>query len=473
MKKLTLLTILAVLIGATAQAQRSVPPKKSFEDYRPDGEMRVWTFMKKDSTIGRLTSVVQGVAEIAGADAHRIHEQLLLDYTKAEGDLKLQVVGDCFFTETGAFAGCDISRKARDQAGRVILERRGDSLGGFLERGKQRAPASIAFPPGGFAIGYDMPDQYELYFAMHGVKVGDVINDSVFVPSDLGVTYLRGTVTGWTWQQLWKGVYDSVFVVEMTEPVPQELFINRDLHLRKINIPSQKMRVYLDLVREQPKPAEPEKPTVSFSAANFTRNLIIYVLVGLVGLALFAGRMFRRAAPYVALVAGAAVTVLVLMGVSMFNYRQGSAWIIYLLLYLPSVLFYALGLVVLWLAGRGFSLTGRQLMAAGAAIGAGIGIAMGSYVDVVASPDQTLAFGQVLNILLYVGGGALLGWAWNRSRAVVAGVYVAVCAVSALLTTLRLLYTGPNPELHTLFVGIAAAILLLAAVLAGRRPTDN
>jgi len=481
MKKL-LITLAAIALAVSAvSAQRSVPPKTSFRDYRPDGEFRLWTFMKKDSTIGRLNSVAVRAEQIDGAEAYRVQAQLSLDYTRADGNLILNVTGENFFYADGAFAGCDITRKVNDQQGKVSLRRQGGKLVGSVERGSNSTPQEIAFPRDGFAIDYDLPDQYELYFAMHGIKVGDVIDDSIFVPTDLGVTYLRGRVTGWTWQQLWQGVFDSVFVVEMVAPVPQELFINKDLWLRKINIPNQDMRVYLDAVRAPAtKPGTaatevpatttsklPERPPTSgertppgLSLTNLVRNFIVYLVVGFIGVIMFMGRLYRRSVPYIGALAGILVTVLIWVIVSIF-----SLWsdILMTLLYLPSAMYFLiLWALLVWLRSV-YKLHGSQVLALGATIGAGIGIAIAGSIDIVSNLGQPLWFSQLLDLLFMVGGGALLGWAVARSVGVAVVVYVVVSVISAVLANL------PPTGFDTLMVGFAAVLLLLAALILSRR----
>ena len=140
MKKL-LITIAAIALAVSAvSAQRSIPPRSSFRDYRPDGEFRLWTFMKKDSTIGRLNSVAVRSEQIDGAEAYRVQAQLSLDYTRAEGNLILNVTGENYFYADGAFAGCDITRKVNDQQGKVSLRRQGGKLVGAVERGSSSYP---------------------------------------------------------------------------------------------------------------------------------------------------------------------------------------------------------------------------------------------------------------------------------------------------------------------------------------------
>ena len=51
-------------MAGAVDAGRAVTGDMLFEAYRPDGELRVWTFVVKDSTIGELRSQVSGRAEI-------------------------------------------------------------------------------------------------------------------------------------------------------------------------------------------------------------------------------------------------------------------------------------------------------------------------------------------------------------------------------------------------------------------------
>jgi len=456
MKKILFACIIALLIGSTVQAQRSVPPKTSFEVYRPIGEIRIWTFIKKDSTIGTLRSVVEGRREIGGVDSYRVRETLSLDYTKVEGgDVKLAVGGEYYFAPDGSYLGNDLTVTVNDQAGKIALERDGDRLTGETVRGEQKDDQELPFTAGRFAIDNDMVDQYELYFAMHGLTEGDVIDDSIFIPRDMRTGRIRGTVVGWTWQELYRDVLDSVFVVRLTEPAPQELFINRKLHLRKINIPTQDMRIYLDVVRAQPKAAEPSRQAVTTgSMARLFGVWLLYMVVALLAMALFIGRGYKWRASYLAFVFAMIVTLVVLL--IMFRIGRSidtRSW--QLALYAAIGVLQAaitLGVIYRFAAGAkaaGFAEAGYL---AWQAMGYG---------------GEMFAATSLLLILFQAGSGYLLGWSWTRGRGIFAGI---IAAMMVLGIGVRLVVPlVADLALAGLLIGAISVLVLLWALVMHKR----
>ncbi|HOD66356.1 MAG TPA: hypothetical protein PKM94_06645, partial [candidate division Zixibacteria bacterium] len=297
-------TLAAVLLGAgAASAQRAVAPRPSLEAFRPVGEYRLWTFIQKDTVLGTIASTVERTVEIGGLRGYALREDFLLDFTKRSGENRFAAAGEHFVGADGAYLGDDLKLNVNGQEGRINVKRKGDVIRGLVGQGRQRREATVTVPSGMFAIDNYMADQFEIYFALRGLTAGETIDDSIFVPRDLLAAPLRGRVTNFSWVQLYKGVFDSVFTVQLDQPVPVELYINRELHLRKLNYRAQDMRVYLDVVREQ---AELVKPRLTLGAlARMIPKYLVFALIGLVGLVLYAGSAVRRLTLWLGALTGA------------------------------------------------------------------------------------------------------------------------------------------------------------------------
>ena len=469
MKKILFACIVALLIGSSVQAQRSVPPKTSFEAYRPLGEIRIWTFMKKDSTIGTLRSVVESRREIDGVDGYLVREALSLDYTKVEGgDVVVTVGGEYYVAPDGSYLGNELTVKVNDQAGKITLERDGDRLTGETVRGDQEDDQELPFVAGRFAIDNDMVDQYELYFAMHGLTEGDVIDDSIFIPRDMRTGRIRGTVVGWTWQELYSNVLDSVFVVRLIEPAQQELFINREFHLRKINIPTQDMRIYLDVVRAQPQVPEPPRQAVSTgSMARLAGVWVLYLIVALLAVALFIGRGYKWRASYLAFVFAMIVTLVVLLIMFRIGRTVDSrSWQIVLYAAIGALqAAVTLGVIYRFAAGS----KAYKYPVIGAVAGAAAGLAEAGYLawQAMGYGGQMFAATSLLLILFQAGSGYLLGWAWTRGRGTFAGM---IAALMVLGIGVRLIVPlVADLVLAGLLIGAMSVLVLLWALVMHKR----
>ncbi len=470
--------------AGVAEAQRSIPARPSFGAYRQVDDFRVWTFLQKDSVIGTLTSRVDRAEEINGAAGFAVFEELNLDFTKVGGEHALSVRGEHFVAANGSYLGGELQLSVGGQEGTIGVKRRGGELVGEASRGGQEQQVSHALPAGIFAIDNHMADQIELYFALRGLTEGQVINDSIFVPRDMLVAPIRGQVVGWQWQELYKGVLDSVFLVRLEQPAPMELFINRALLLRKINIPTQDMRVYLDVVRKEERTGPPP-----FSIGRLVKLIpqyVVFALVGLVGVVLFASRFLRQGTIWLAmLVGGVAVVIVALVQVPLQEFlfeklyrprmQDGVAALWALVAVLPAGIIQE-GLKLLGISGveRMRRFPARAGMAVGAAVGAGLGVIEAGYIQTVVGETDlfTLAVLQrVLFVLFHATAGALIGRAYELGGRVLWLVLAAAVAGNAVLRLMPMFLQtgGADMGLLSILSGILVVAFMLWGVVWQRR----
>ena len=485
MKKLLIAPLLVLSVVAGAFAQRSVPGKPSFEAYRPLNEHRVWTFMQKDSTIGTLSSRVVGTREIDGNPGYIIQEELDLDFGKIGSAPLLRLSGEHYVGYDGSYLGDDFDLTIGELEGRVELRRDGQVIRGSMRQAGRRDDVEVSFRRDGKSVDNYMFDQYELYFASQGLTEGETVNDTVFVPRDASLAPIVGEVVGWTWQQLYRGVYDSVFVVRLQQPAPMELFINADLALRKVNIPTLDMRVYLDAARVE---RRPEEPGLTWGRVVDTLPMyLVYVLVGLLGVLLFAGREMRRRPVWLGLAAGAVSFVLVglvqmPLQKSIFDQLFGAdapigfmAFVLALAASAPAGPIQE-GLKFLGAAffSRGRDWSRMRLMAVGTAFGGGLGIVEAAYLDTVV-PVTTEADGALLMRLLFVlfhaTTGGLIGYGLGTGKRTTAQVIAVTMLLNVVLRGLPIVVQIGVMEytLVALLSGLVVVLLMLWAIILQRR----
>lgn len=485
MKNLTITLLIATLLAGAAQAQRSVPGRESLSDFRPLGEYRLWTFIQRDSVLGTVTSTVDRETEIDGIEGWVLTERLELDFTKTDGENRFEIQGEHYVAEDGRYLGDDLRLNINDQLGAIELERDDDVIEGQVSRGERSQDVSVPVSPGRFAFDPYMADQLEIFFALRGLTVGEVIEDSVFVPRDLMTVPIRAQVGEFSWVQLYKGVFDSVVTVYLEQPVPAELSINRNLHLRKINYRMQDMRVYLDIVRQQPRsPA----PSLSFGLIlRMIPKYVAFAIIGLIGLFLYAGSAIRRGKLWIALLlGGVAFLVVALVQLPLQNYifatlyrprlEAGSLALPWALLaVLPAGLIQeGLKLLGIYAVDRMRRITAYQGMAVGAAVGAGLGIVEACYLDTVVADTAlfTWAFLQrVILILFHATTGALIGRAFLVGRNLLWGVVGLTVLLNMVLRLFPVMVQAQwmDAGLVNIAGGFLVVILMLWAVMWQRR----
>ncbi len=482
-----LLTFAACLLAipGLVQAQRAVPGRSSVEAHRSMGEIRIWTFIQDDSTIGVLRSQVAGETEIDGISGYVIEEELTLDFTKVGQVSQIQVTGEHYIAADGSYLGDDIRVTVGERTGQLEMERDGARIVGKGRSGETSRDIDVPFAPGGFAIDNYMIDQYELYFAARGLREGDKIEDTIFVPRDQLTTVIKGEVVGWQWQQLWRGVLDSVFYVQLTQPATMQLFINRDLSLRKLYVPSQDLRVYLDVVTVQEQ-AQVESFGLS-KIVTLIPHCLMYLVIGFVAILLFAGAQLRSPTVWLAAgVGGVSFVIIVLVQFPIQNYlfenvfgpRSGAGWsalpAAFLAVLPAGIVQEGLRLLGVFVMDKWRIIGRSRLPAIGAAIGGGMGIVEACYLDSVV-PEALLfdwAFLQrILFIFFAATAGTFIGYGYRRAGTalwkwlLIALVLNVLLRLLPVFAQLRVMDSG----LIYLTTGFIVVVLMLVGVMVLRR----
>ncbi|MDH3892297.1 MAG: hypothetical protein OEV49_14560 [candidate division Zixibacteria bacterium] len=426
----TVLTISAVLLVATSSvvAQRAFTGDSIIDEYRPDGELRMWTFIVKDSTIGRLFSTVKGRTTIDGIEARIIEQRLGLDFSRQGSGVSINVEGRQYVGENGGYLGCDLTIKTGEQIAQLEIKRDGDTLRGSVEQGGRSSDLQQQFDVNGFAADIYLLDMHELYLSMHDFKVGDTIRDTLFVPQMMSKQYVEATIQLFVQKQVYSGVFDSAFVVRYTHPQLQAFYFTPDKRLVKVEIPGQQLKAYLDVVRKFETGASGPS-TTGPTTGNVLKRLpvfLAYFVLGLIALVFYVGRGWRWAVAWVALGAGGVVYLVVTVTQMPLQ--------VYLVehLFIPRIAAggspYFLGLFPAMTAGiiqellkAGLILAfafllkvrSNRLAVIGAVCGAGFGIVEGCYLATLAVNVDLFSWHLLergFMILFHTTSGALLGY---------------------------------------------------------------
>ena len=421
------LIAILVCLGGPLQAQRAVQGEKTLQSFRPDGELRMWTFVVKDSTIGRLFSTVKGRTSINGVEAYIIEQRLGLDYTRSGSDVTIDVEGRQFVAADGTYLGSDLQIKTGDQTSRLELKRDGDTLRGYVEQGGRETDRQYHFSADGFAADIHLLDMHELFLAMRDFKVGDTIGDTMFVPQIMQKQYVEATVNMFVNKQVYKGTFDSTFVIVYSQPQHQAFYFTPDKRLVKVEIPGQQLKAYLDIVRVFDVGASEE---TDHALGGFVARLPVftaYLILGLFSLVFFAGRAYRRPVTWLAFLAGGVVYLPVIvtqMPLQMYlvehllipGIAAGDSpyfWGIFPAL-TAGVIHQILKVTVILLFGIMAKLRTDRLVIIGAVCGGAFGIVEGCHLAMLAMNVELFSWHLLergFMILFHTTSGALIGYA--------------------------------------------------------------
>ncbi len=308
------LALTAIFItGTTSTAQRSIRGDSLFSEFRPDGELRMWTFVVKDSTIGRLFSTVRGDETVDGEEGRILEQRYSLDFARIGAGVSIDVEGRHFIAEQRGYLGSELTIKTADEPSRLEIKRDGNFIRGSVTQNNRRRDLEASFSPGSFAADVYMLDLHEIFLAMRDIAVGDTIRDSIFVPQLMSTQYVEASVDMFVNKQLYKGVFDSTFVIRYRYPQEQTFYFTPDKRLVKVEIPGQELKAYLDVVRKMDSaPEGTGSITKGRSGVNIVKKwplFVAYCLLGLAVMVLFAGRRWRWGTSWLGLIAGGVVFI--------------------------------------------------------------------------------------------------------------------------------------------------------------------
>ncbi|MBU8933701.1 MAG: hypothetical protein KOO62_06805 [candidate division Zixibacteria bacterium] len=477
MIRILISSLLAVLLFCgIAVSEESTDSVSSFEAYRPIGEMRIWSFLLQDSTLGQLRSQVVRKVSVDGTPGFVLREHLHLDYNCVGSPRIIDVQGEHFVGDKGNYLGDDLEIVVGDQTERFVLERDGDFVEGYHSRGGEKIDLSYAVANQTMAIENYFIDQYELYFAMRNLQVGDQIDDSIFVPQSGLMARLKGEVINFSWQRLHSNLLDSVFVVRLTEPQAQELFINRDRRLLKLYVPTQKMRVYLDVVQLQP-PSQAAKS--SFTLGKFIALLphyLVYIFAAIVAVLLIVGGDIRRKLlAYAAFVGLASVVIIAWVQIpiqefllSFFHRAETSNRP-------PGYLWLLLGMLPAGLIQEGIKTQGtllfsrvrevsvRMRVMIGAGLGCGLGLAEAIYLASLLPTTDLFSWGlleRFAMIAFHTTTGALIGHATGGGQRRLMIVFGLMALANTILRTMPYLVQQSIVVAPVVHLALAVVVLI-------------
>jgi hypothetical protein len=157
-KQIFVLLLASLFVCPGLVAQRVLDKAPSVEKFRPIGEVRLWTFVVKDSAIGRLISTVSGRKKVDGIDGVTLTERLNLDYNMIGSPMKIEIEGDHFVSLNGYYLGDKRTITVNEQTEKQEVERDGDRIEGYFTRAGKKNDQEMACPEATFAIENNFPE---------------------------------------------------------------------------------------------------------------------------------------------------------------------------------------------------------------------------------------------------------------------------------------------------------------------------
>jgi hypothetical protein len=446
---LFLLVTLFAAVPLKAAPTDEVMTAISVEDYRSIGDQRTWRFVSKDTTFGFLISTVTEAITIDNKPGVRIEGILEIDYSKIGGEGSISQRRDHYVTSQGQYLGDRIILKVDDQSETFELERKGESVSGFFTRAGNEV--SLSHDVGSHLSAWDNNyiDQLEMYLVMRGIRVGDQIVDSIFQPQAMVNAQIAGTVYEYSYEELYRNHFDSVFLIRLSEPVEADLYYTADRRLVKVDMVNLDIRIYQDVVQQTATLRPPRQPESSFSTVRLlamSPHYAVFLLFTVISLLMFMGSGYKWSVAYMGFLVGGLLFFVTLVTQIPLQKTIVSRWLIpamtrgeslYVLALLPSLVtgviqellkFAALFIIVMWRCPKSY-----RYSVIGAFCGAGLAFVEACYqTGTTISPLFSLILVERgLFVLFHVAAGALIGRAMALGTVPVARTIVLLIGLNA------------------------------------------
>ncbi|MCD6249450.1 MAG: hypothetical protein J7J98_03850 [candidate division Zixibacteria bacterium] len=467
-----------------AVPERSIIASSSAEAFRPIGEYRVWRYFGNQTTLGQITSIVKGFTEIGGQQAMIVDEAMRLDYTLLGGDRKIIAEGTSYLSNSGRYIGSDLNIGDTVHVEHLKLTCTGDGIEGSFTRAGTDQSVEMVLDCDRFFWDFYMVDQLEFYLAMQDIQIGTRLDDSIFQPQSLMSTKIAGQVVYFMYQEIYKGKFDSVFVIRLTKPGDYQLYLTPDKKLVRVDMIQQGIRVYQDIVGVSTAAARAkteQKRDISHLLLKLP-HYVAFILVTAVAMLFFSVAAFRWPQAYLFFGGGGILFLAIPFIVNPLILRIVENWLspalaegdsLYVVGIVPSLIvgIAQTGLIwggifwlIAWLAPKEYRLIGL-----GAFLGGGFALAEACYgagLQVTILFDWPLAE-RIAFILLRVISGGLIGWVFTNNverRWMIPGLILPVAVVARYLP---LLVQGGLIDVEVIhFVLVVGMVLyLLAAML--------
>jgi hypothetical protein len=214
-----------------------------------------------------------------------VAHKMSLDYALMSTERKVGLEGISFISERGYYLGDSLTMVDDTLQERIEMRwQEGGGLAGFFTRAGTEVERTIELDASRFAWDLLLVDQLELYLARQDLAIGDSISDTVYVPQSLVSASVKAFVREFGHREIYKGKFDSVFVIEFYQPQRVDAYFTPDKELVRFDIVDRRIRAYLDLDRIVPlskRPPGESSSEVGLSAFSAESAVTAFLLLGI------------------------------------------------------------------------------------------------------------------------------------------------------------------------------------------------
>ncbi len=470
------------LLPLSLLAQVHLDKSVEFKSFRPIGEQRQWTFIQKDSAIGTLQSKVVDEININGVSGYRINQKLELDYSKIGIDRKIIVKGDFFVSTDGFYLGDKKSILFNEQNEQFELSLNSKKLEGYFTRSGNEVEVVKDNFDNIFAFDNNFIDQLEIILSFSDLIVGKNIEFEYFEPQTQLESNFRGVVEKFSYKKLHTRLADSVYTINVSQPLPMTIYFSKQKKIQKIDIPSQKMKIYLDYVYDEKKIQKQQPTAPQFTIKTLLRlipNYFLSIVFGLIGISLYIGGNYKNKQLY--LIFGIGIIAFIINSFIQYPLqssltdrfilpaiRNGES--IFLVSIIPVLTTGFVQEIIKFIAifsvSRFFNIKANLLIIVGVVLGVAFGVSESIYLDSIIGRSQFSwnLFERAFIILYHAASGGLIGYAIINLSKRIFIVLIPLIAINSFFKYLPLFVQTQKADMELMYILLSSVSLIVVFI---------
>ncbi|MEA1981489.1 MAG: hypothetical protein U9N54_11015, partial [candidate division Zixibacteria bacterium] len=292
----------------------------------------------------------------------------------------------------------------------------------------------------------------------------------------------HGVVEAFSYKKLHTRLADSVYTINVSQPLPMTIYFSKQKKIQKIDIPSQKMKVYLDYVYDEKKIQKQQPTAPSFSFKTFLKlipNYFLSIVFGLIGISFYIGGNYKNKQLY--LIFGIGVIAFIINSFIQYPLqssltdrfilpaiRNGES--IFLVSIIPVLTAGFVQEIIKFLAifsvSRFFNIKANLLIIAGVILGAAFGVSESIYLDSIIGRSQFSwnLFERAFMIFYQAASGGLIGYALINLSKRIFIVLIPLIAINSFFKYLPLFVQMQKTDMELMYILLSTVSLIVVFI---------
>jgi RsiW-degrading membrane proteinase PrsW (M82 family) len=269
----------------------------------PRGEVREYLFQMAGQQVGRQWNQLLVGTETDSGQSYELRFKLNLDLSAIGQPTEMEMEGGLTLTQEGRPLSYELDVSVDEEKQGLKATFAGDQVLATVTKGGRESEHRMPFSPDIFVVDNNMIGQWGLMLGLLPLKVGQKMNQKIFIPQALSEMDIQVDVTG-VEEVAVGGIQEEAFACHIA-PLGEICWVTMDGRMVRLEDPKQSLVVTLLSVQGEA-PPEPSSQDSFFlrTLPHRAAGYLIYLIAALASLALLGRKRLARWDLWVLLAAG-------------------------------------------------------------------------------------------------------------------------------------------------------------------------